>query len=330
MKQYKYTGTLKPQSGETDPKTGEKLFPYLPDPELIKAVNLAIALKRPLLLEGEPGGGKTELARAVAYELKLDYQYYCVKSTSKAVELLYTFDTIAKLRDAQLAATNQLTPEQVEKIKQAKTYIQLGVLGEAFLAGAKNNQRTVVLIDEIDKADLDFPNDLLQELDKMKLTIPELKNQSDPDPDIPAEIIAPETAKPIIFITSNSEKKLSDAFLRRCLYYYVKFPDEQRLTDIVQERFGKKKIPVERLNQALKIFVDLRQRMDDDEEERMTTKKISTSEWIDWIDSIIHNPDEFDRCLETDVDQLPFAEVLLKSQEDRNFYLQLSNFSDGF
>lgn len=310
-KSMKYTGTIRPTTGTKDPKTGEILYPYIPDDELVKAVNWAIHLNRPLLLEGEPGGGKTELARAVAYELGLEYRSYTAKSTSKAQELLYSFDTIGRLRDAQLAGTTLFdnNPKELARIRDAASYRKLGVLGEAF----KSEKPMVVLIDEIDKADVDFPNDLLQELDKKEFTIPELN-----------ELIANKGQSPIIFITSNSEKRLSDAFLRRCLYYYVKFPTPERLDEIIQERYKqeKSKPQPKLLKKALEIFIKLREKMVDDEEERETTKKISTSEWIDWVKLIAAEPKEFTQQLQAN--KLPFAEILLKSQKDRDDYLNLT------
>ena len=157
----KYTGNKQPQVGEQDPKTGQLLYPYLPNPELVEAVNLAIFLERPLLLKGEPGCGKTRLARAVAYELGLPFEAWYVKSTSRARDGLYTYDSVGRLRDSQLAANRMIREKDIPRISHPKTYVRWGPLGKAF----RHNQRTVVLIDEIDKADIDFPNDLLLELD---------------------------------------------------------------------------------------------------------------------------------------------------------------------
>jgi MoxR-like ATPase len=312
ISQLKYTGKKRPQAGELDPKTGEKLYPYLPGKELIDAVNLAIFLERPLLLEGEPGGGKTELARAVAYDLDLDYYYYCVKSTSKAQDLLYQFDIIGRLRDAQLAATHQFNAEEIEKIRDPKEYRELGVLGKAF----RSRKPSVILIDEIDKADIDFPNDLLQELEKRRFYIKET-NEHIPYKTKPGTI-------PLIFITSNAERKLPDAFLRRCLYQYVSFPEKERLEAIIKERFAETdtdlKLTTAQLETALQWFIELRQAMTEDEE-RESTKQISTSEWIDWITAIRANPAKFQT--ELDNGNIPFPEVLLKSEYDRKTFLNL-------
>ncbi|WP_013324674.1 AAA family ATPase [Gloeothece verrucosa] len=300
----KYTGTKKHSVEERYPKEGEIIYPYFPDDDLIKAVNYAMFLKRPLLLEGEPGGGKTQLARAVAYELKLDYKAYSVKSTSKAIDLLYTFDTIGRLRDAQLAATGQISEITPETIKQIETYRKYGVLGEAFTCG----KPMVILIDEIDKADVDFPNDLLDVLDDTKkFYIPETKE----------EVSVSEGSNPIIFITSNSQKKLSDAFLRRCLYYSVKCPSSDRLKEIVIARFPqyKKVLKPNLLEKAVNKFLELREKMEADIDERTSTKVISTSEWIDWVHLMCHNPKEFESIL--DNDKIPCAEALLKSLEER-------------
>ena len=167
--QLEYTGTKQPQPGESDPKTGQLLYPYLPHPELVEAVNLAIFLERPLLLKGEPGCGKTRLAHAVAYELGLPFEAWYVKSTSRARDGLYTYDSVGRLRDAQLAANPRVQQQNLDPIHNPAAYVKWGPLGRAF----RNPQRTVVLIDEIDKADIDFPNDLLLELDERRFVVEE-------------------------------------------------------------------------------------------------------------------------------------------------------------
>ena len=207
----KYTGEKQPSSQERELNGRE---PYIPSPELVEAVNLTIFLqKRPLLLKGEPGCGKTRLARAVADELGLPLESWYVQSTTKARDGFYSYDAIARLQDAQLA---NLDEQKRSKVNDPQNYIKLGPLGRAFQNSLENSQRTVVLIDEIDKADIDFPNDLLQALDEGRFLIQETEE----------EIKANPKQLPIIFITSNDEKDLPDAFLRRCLFHYIKFPEE--------------------------------------------------------------------------------------------------------
>ncbi|MDF5707314.1 MAG: MoxR family ATPase [Nostoc sp. S4] len=271
------------------------LSPYLPSSELIKAVNLAIFLeKRPLLLKGEPGCGKTCLAQAVAYELGLPYEAWYIKSTTRARDGLYTYDAVGRLHDAQLSRMGKAKNSQVEDLDN---YIKLGPLGRAF----KNQQRTVVLIDEIDKADIDFPNDLLRELDEQKFTIEE-KGE---------EVKA--NYPPIVFVTSNDEKDLPDAFLRRCLFYYIQFPYAQ-LADIVKSHFSQ--FDSDLVEAAVKRFTQLRQKM----EKGKAGKKASTSELLDWFAVLRQFPkDEVLRQLEGEI---PFPEILLKKWEDHLRYLK--------
>jgi MoxR-like ATPase len=284
------------------------LEPYIPSPELVEAVNLTIFLKkRPLLLKGEPGSGKTRLARAVAYELGLPYESWYIQSTTKAKDGCYTYDAIARLHDAQLA---RLDEQKLSKVDNLWNYIKLGPLGRAF----ENSQRTVVLIDEIDKADLDFPNDLLQVLDEKRFTIPEIKVK-EKEAQKEYEIKAKEL--PIIFITSNDEKNLPDAFLRRCLFHYIEFPNEAELINIIEEHFPE--APLEVVWLAAKRFDDLRKQMERDS--ARTGKKVSTSELIDWFTILRQYPE--DEILAKLQGQLPFAEVLLKSWKDYREYLHL-------
>src|SRR6266567_9131686 len=184
-----YTGKVQPGQGERD-ADGRPLYCYLPGGPLIDDVNVAIYLERPLLLKGEPGSGKTRLAQAVAYELGLSYEFWSVKSTSKARDGLYTYDAVRRLRNAQLA----IAAGNADYVDDPSEYVQPGPLGQAL----KNKKRTVVLIDEIDKADIDFPNDLLLELDEMRFKIEETGEA----------IVAKEGEEPIVFITSNDEKDL--------------------------------------------------------------------------------------------------------------------------
>ena len=283
----------KPISPEECQQDG--LAPYLPSPELINAVNLSIFLeKRPLLLKGEPGCGKTRLAQAVAHELGLPYEPWYIKSTSRARDGLYTYDAVRRLHDAQLVRMGE---ESKSKVDNLNNYIALGPLGRAF----ENPQRTVVLIDEIDKADIDFPNDLLRELDEQKFTIEETGK----------EVKA--NYPPIVFVTSNDEKDLPDAFLRRCLFYYIEFPYSQ-LTEIVQAHFPESSPDV--VKAAVNRFTQLRQKM----ENGKSGKKVSTSELLDWF-AVLHQfpKDEVLKQLEG---KLPFPEVLLKKWEDHLRYLK--------
>ncbi|MGI2904843.1 AAA family ATPase [Tolypothrix sp. VBCCA 56010] len=289
-KQY-YAG--KPISPQECQKYG--LSPYLPSPELIKAVNLAIFLeKRPLLLKGEPGCGKTTLAQGVAYELGLPYKTWYIKSTTRARDGLYTYDAVGRLHDAQLARMGEASNSKVENLDN---YIKLGPLGRAF----KNEQRTIVLIDEIDKADIDFPNDLLRELDEQRFTIEE-KGE---------EVKA--NYPPIVIVTSNDEKDLPDAFLRRCLFYYIQFPYSQ-LANIVKSHYLESSSDL--VEAAVKRFSELRQKM----EKGKAGKKVSTSELLDWFAVLRQFPE--DEVLKQLEGEIPFPEVLFKKWEDHLRYLK--------
>jgi MoxR-like ATPase len=295
-----YTGEVQPKSLGWE-KNGQPLLPYFPSPELREAVNLAIYLERPLLLKGEPGCGKTRLAGAVAYELGLPYEAWNIKSTSKARDGLYTYDAVGRLRDAQLASVGQMNKEEeIRRISNPMTYMRLGPLGRAFLS----DRRTVVLIDEIDKADIDFPNDLLLELDERRFVIEETGE----------EFVA--KTPPIVIITSNDEKDLPDAFLRRCLFHYVEFPERDRLIEIVNAIFpsSSKKL----VDKAVARFLELRQEMHKDKGE--AGKKVSTSELIDWFSVLRRYPQE--EVLRQLNGKLPYAGVLLKSWDDHVRYLK--------
>ncbi|NER97551.1 MAG: MoxR family ATPase [Symploca sp. SIO1B1] len=290
-----YTG--KPISSEESQQ--KRLAPYLPSPELINAVNLAIFLeKRPLLLKGEPGCGKTRLAQAVAQELGLPYQPWYIKSTSRARDGLYTYDAVRRLHDTQLVRMGEKSQSQVDNLDN---YIDMGPLGRAF----EQSQRTVVLIDEIDKADIDFPNDLLRELDEQKFTIEETGRE------VEAKY------SPIVFVTSNDEKDLPDAFLRRCLFYYIEFPYSQ-LTEIVNAHFPQSSPEV--VEAAVNRFRELRQNM----EKGKSGKKVSTSELLDWFAVLRQFPQ--DEVLQQLKGELPFPEILLKKWEDHRRYLKQSDF----
>ncbi|HEY9626106.1 MAG TPA: MoxR family ATPase [Coleofasciculaceae cyanobacterium] len=297
--QLEYTGTKQPELRQQG-SPSQLLSPYLPSPELVEAVNLAIYLERPLLLKGEPGCGKTQLATAVAHELGLPFEAWYVKSTSRALDGLYTYDAVGRLRDAQLIASGRLSDADLRRIEDPSTYIRWGALGKAF----QQTQRTVVLIDEIDKADIDFPNDLLLELDERRFRVEEIDRE--------IRAIVP----PIVFITSNDEKDLPDAFLRRCLFHYVEFPSGDRLIQIIQSRFPKTSQKL--VDQAVSRFLELRQEMRKDKGE--TGKKASTSELIDWFRVLQRYPEE--EALARLYGKLPFAGVLLKNWEDHIRYLR--------
>ena len=290
-----YTGKAQPKP-EDYGKDG--LYPYLPSEELVDAVNLTVFLeKRPLLIKGDPGSGKTRLARAVAYELELPYHEWYIKSTSRARDGLYTYDAVRRLHDAQLA---RLDESQRSQVDNPWNYIKLGPIGKAF----QEEKRAVILIDEIDKADIDFPNDLLLELDEQRFIVEETGE----------EIKAKQP--PIVFITSNDEKDLPDAFLRRCLFHYIEFPSPSQLVAIVNAHFAA--APDDLVKAAVERFLELRQRME--QEKGKAGKKVSTSELIDWFAVLRRHPK--DRTLAQLRGQLPYPEVLLKSWEDHLRYLQ--------
>jgi MoxR-like ATPase len=290
---YVYTGKVQPKPGERD-ATGRPLEQYLPGDALVEAVNLAIYLERPLLLKGEPGSGKTRLAQAVAYELGLPYEAWYIKSTGKARDGLYTYDAVGRLRNAQLAAVRR----DFQHADDPARYVQLGPLGRAL----NNVQRTVILIDEIDKADIDFPNDLLLELDEKRFLIEETGQE-----------IAADVA-PIVFITSNEEKDLPDAFLRRCLFHYIEFPDRTRLVEIVNAHIADLPEPV--VQAAIDRFLRLREEM---QEKGEAGKKVSTSELIDWMRVLRRYPQ--DEVMQMLKGRLPYAGVLLKNWDDHQRYI---------
>lgn len=297
---YRYTGEVHPSPGELD-ENGRPRYPYLSDETLIEAVNLAIVLRRPLLVKGEPGSGKTRLAQAVAYELGLPYRSIHVKSTSKARDVLYTYDSIARLRDAQLAASGRMSDEDISRTSNPEVYVRYGPLGDAFL----QDKRTVVLVDEIDKADIDFPNDLLLELDERRFVIDETGQ----------EIVA--RNDPIVFITSNDERDLPDAFLRRCLFHYISFPSHGRLERIVLAHFPS--APLEDVRIVVSRFVALREQMFRDKGE--AGRKTTTSELIDWFMVLSRFND--DDVIAQLGGGLRYPSVLLKSWQDHRRYLEI-------
>ena len=247
-------------------------------PELMSAVNIAMQLQKPLLIKGEPGTGKTMLAEAVSRSLGKKLLVWNIKSTTKAQEGLYVYDTVQRLYDSQFGE---------EGVDDIGHYIKLGKLGEAF----RSKEQVVLLIDEIDKADLEFPNDLLWELDRMEFYIHETK----------------ETVKakqrPIVIITSNAEKELPDAFLRRCIFHYIEFPDMPLMEEIVRVQF--EHLEENLLKEAMETFYWIRTIRD-------IRKKPSTSELIDWLQALSLGGIAPERIRS----ELPFAGVLLKKDED--------------
>lgn len=251
---------------------------YVVTEELKNAVNVSIALQKPLLIKGEPGTGKTMLAEAIADALDMDLLIWGIKSTTKAQEGLYIYDTVQRLYDSQFGEGD---------VSDVAQYIKLGKLGEAF----SSDKQVVLLIDEIDKADLEFPNDLLWELDKMEFYINETK----------------ETVKtkhrPIVIITSNAEKELPDAFLRRCIFHYIEFPDQEKMEEIIKVHFGD--IDAHLCEKAMEAFYDIRAMKD-------VQKKPSTSELLDWLQALIISGVDAD----TIKDKIPYLGVLLKKNQD--------------
>ena len=251
---------------------------YVASDELMSAVNVAIALQKPLLIKGEPGTGKTMLAEAVAKSLGKELIIWNIKSTTKAQDGLYMYDTIQRLYDGQFGE---------EGVDDIAHYIKLGKLGEAFT----KDEQVILLIDEIDKADLEFPNDLLWELDQMEFYINETKTM------IKAK------HRPIVIITSNAEKELPDAFLRRCIFHYIDFPDEELMKEIVKVHYPD--VDENLLKNAMDVFYDIRSMKD-------IRKKPSTSELIDWINALMIGGISESKIRS----ELPFVGVIVKKDED--------------
>ncbi|GAJ92520.1 MoxR family ATPase [Agrobacterium sp. SHOUNA12C] len=269
---------------------------YIADKDLMVAVNAAIRLERPLLVKGEPGTGKTELARQVATALGLDLIEWNIKSTTKAQQGLYEYDAVSRLRDSQLGD---------ERVHDVRNYIRQGKLWQAFTA----QKKCVLLIDEIDKADIEFPNDLLQELDRMEFHVYETGET------IRAAI------RPIVIITSNNEKELPDAFLRRCFFHYIRFPDVETLTRIVEVHYPGIKQALVRA--ALTQFFEIR-------DVPGLKKKPSTSEALDWIRLLV--ADDIDPVtLRSDAKTvLPKLHgALLKNEQDVHLFERLAFMARG-
>lgn len=335
-----YTGQVNPSGGDILPSR-QQPQPYQPNPDLIEAVNLAITLQRPLLVMGDPGCGKTMLASALAYEYTQTnasalawaqqnaplashpalpnfpwpasalqtwpFLTWSIKSTSQAKDGLYRYDAVARLRDAQLAGNPALNPQERETIaarlnhpKQAG-YIAYGALGKAFQAPLP----AVVLIDEIDKAEIDFPNDLLQELDRLEFDLLEIDDR------ITAQ------HPPILVITSNQERDLSNAFLRRCIFHYLEFPTAEELQTILKLQVGPwlaqhPDLPDSLLETLVNTFLELRTST------ATSSKQASTSELLDWVRAILSLPaQQISSALK---DKLPFLGALLKTRDEYSRY----------
>jgi MoxR-like ATPase len=251
---------------------------YLTNPALQAAVNCALALERPLLVKGEPGTGKTLLADAIAGALSLPLLTWNVKSTTRAQDGLYVYDTVQRLHDSRFGGGD---------VKDVGHYIRWGPLGQAFLSKG----RVVLLIDEVDKADLEFPNDLLHELDRMRFRVMETEQ----------EIVAAE--RPVVVITSNNEKELPDAFLRRCVFHFIDFPDQELMKRIV--RVHHPTLDDALVDQALEVFYQLRSLT-------RLRKRPSTGELVDWL-AVLQAAGIQNVKLEA---QLPFVGALLKKEQD--------------
>jgi len=265
---------------------------YIATEDLRVAVNASIALERPLLIKGEPGTGKTVLAHEVAGALGTPLIQWHIKSTTKAQQGLYEYDAVSRLRDSQLGD---------EKVKDIGNYIKKGKMWDAFTS----TERPVLLIDEIDKADIEFPNDLLLELDRMEFFVYETGEQ------VKAE------QRPIVMITSNNEKELPDAFLRRCFFHYIKFPDEDTMTEIVNVHFPNLKGAL--LTEALNVFYEVR-------DTPGLKKKPSTSELLDWLKLLLVEDIDPEILKERDPTKLipPLHGALLKNEQDVTLFERLA------
>ena len=265
---------------------------YVASDDLRVAVNAAIALQRPLLIKGEPGTGKTVLAHEVAKALKPTIIEWHIKSTTKAQQGLYEYDAVSRLRDSQLGDA---------RVKDIGNYIKKGKLWEGFTS----TERPILLIDEIDKADIEFPNDLLLELDRMEFYVYETQQ------------VIKAAQRPIVMITSNNEKELPDAFLRRCFFHYIRFPDRETMTQIVDVHFPD--LQRNLLREALNVFYDIR-------EVPGLKKKPSTSELLDWLKLLMVEDMSPDALRSKDSKQLipPLHGALLKNEQDVHLFERLA------
>lgn len=264
---------------------------YVASEDLMMAVNAAVTLERPLLIKGEPGTGKTMLAIEVAQALGRPLIQWHIKSTSKAQQGLYEYDAVSRLRDSQLGD---------EKVHDIANYIVRGPLWQAF----DSDEPTVVLIDEIDKADIEFPNDLLRELDRMEFYVYETRQ------------LVKAKSRPVIIITSNNEKDLPDAFLRRCFFHYIRFPDKDTMLKIVDVHFPDVKKML--LREALEVFFDIR-------EVPGLKKKPSTSELLDWLKLLMAEDISPETLRSQDERKIipPLAGALLKNEQDVHLFERL-------
>ncbi|MBS0224556.1 MAG: MoxR family ATPase [Proteobacteria bacterium] len=265
---------------------------YVASDDLRVAVNAAISLQRPLLIKGEPGTGKTVLAHEVSKAIGAPLIEWHIKSTTKAQQGLYEYDAVSRLRDSQLGD---------ERVKDIKNYIKRGKLWDAFTSA----ERPVLLIDEIDKADIEFPNDLLLELDRMEFYVYETQE------------VVKAAQRPVVMITSNNEKELPDAFLRRCFFHYIRFPDREIMTQIVDVHFPG--LQRNLLREALNIFYDIR-------EVPGLKKKPSTSELLDWLKLLMVEDMSPESLRSKDSKQLipPLHGALLKNEQDVHLFERLA------
>jgi MoxR-like ATPase len=265
---------------------------YQPSADLVRVTDLAIALERPLLLQGEPGCGKTRLAHAVAYALKLPLEIAYVKSTSRAQDLLYSYDAVRRLYDSQLGEHGPRNEAGEPLVRDPGNYIKLGPLGRA-IARAAFGRRSVVLIDEIDKADLDFPNDLLWELDRMEFDVPEAPSEGRSAGDV----------RPIIVVTHNEEKPLPPAFLRRCVYFYVDYPRTRAEVERILNLHGVTDIPLAK--RAVEVIEKLRK--------RDLVKKPGLVELVEWV-----RYEQEKKTTPDDLEKLQNIEAVLKDRSDQD------------
>ena len=277
---------------DTDQQRFEGTSDYIATEDLKVAVNAAVTLRRPLLVKGEPGTGKTVLAHEISKAIGAPLIEWNVKSTTKAQQGLYEYDAVARLRDGQLGE---------ERVHDIRNYIKKGKLWEAFTS----EQLPVLLIDEIDKADIEFPNDLLQELDRMSFDVYETRER----------IEAKE--RPVVVITSNNEKELPDAFLRRCFFHYIKFPDRETMSDIIEVHYpGIQKTLVKK---AMDVFYELR-------EVPGLKKKPSTSELLDWLKLLLNEDMPLDVLQDANPNSAipPLHGALLKNEQDVMMFERLA------